>query len=727
MKTRTLAPLCLFFILAGVVLSQPPAPLGIAGFIFQSDGTTQVPLGTKYTINNTASGHFIAGKTSNPVPGLTGRYFETINGSDGDTVVLTAWNSTHYNITTIALLGTMDNVNLTFNQLRPPEVHLAILIPLNYTTVTTSQDINVTVNITAVGGSDSMWCNITLSVSQEDVLNMSDTDNWTHRIGTVPLGTSVFDVFNFTGHAEGLTNITASVVCDSDLKIFDGYTTQTVYDINVQDTTPPIVRLEAPKNYTWVGTENITFYYNLTDATGVDNCTLYFDGSPVDNSTSVTTEVTQTLSVYQASDDNHTWMVRCFDNSTQANQGDSDTWIVRVDTQPPDVTPIWPGDNYMSVGNNITFKYSVTDAFDMANCSLILDDSIDQTNYTIEEAVTQSFNRSFKAGGYSWQVNCTDLAGNVGSFTPRIINITDPDLEILVSDMFVSSQLPVEGQQVLINVTVHNRGDENASQVLIKLFELTPEYVLNEIGSTTEDIPAHTNISFETYWTARIGDYRMIAEADPPISANGSIREWDESNNRANRTIFVNIWQVFYGHMNSELVLEDEDNATVARWDNIADIIGNIYVVDSDASISWGTLQALSRNTTNHSRLDDFEEIDITLNTTYYNDSINRTYRYGAGLRGVRSFRIFDTNISDVPVINTTNTSLFVTGILWDYSDLAIGNYNGTQDVVFIGTASSDTVGSYGIYDYELRIPANLREYTKPNDENTVTFYTELL
>jgi hypothetical protein len=78
-----------------------------------------------------------------------------------------------------------------------------------------------------------------------------------------------------------------------------------------------------------------------------------------------------------------------------------------------------------------------------------------------------------------------------------------------------------------------------------------------------------------------------------------------------------------------------------------------------------------------------------------------------------------------VPVVNSTNTSKFVTGILWDSSDLQRFDYNGTQDIVFITKVNIPTMGAYKVVDYEIKVPAYLRKY-KAATMDSVTFYTEL-
>ena len=64
---------------------------------------------------------------------------------------------------------------------------------------------------------------------------------------------------------------------------------------------------------------------------------------------------------------------------------------------------------------------------------------------------------------------------------------------------------------------------------------------------------------------------------------------------------------------------------------------------------------------------------------------------------------------------------------MWDSSDTNNGNYNGTQDVVFITKVSKNSLGSFGTYDYEIKIPANLRRYVRPDVDSTITFYREII
>jgi len=95
--------------------------------------------------------------------------------------------------------------------------------------------------------------------------------------------------------------------------------------------------------------------------------------------------------------------------------------------------------------------------------------------------------------------------------------------------------------------------------------------------------------------------------------------------------------------------------------------------------------------------------------------------------RSYRNFTIHQRLIENVPVINSTNNSNFVTGILWDMSDDTDGEFSidDKEDLVFVSNINKEKEGAYGTYDYELKIPVRLREYEK-DDMNNVYLYYEL-
>jgi len=90
-----------------------PMPHSIVGTVYLSDGVTQAPAGTNFNVTDTTSGDYTPGTTgSGP---NSGGYATTIDGEDGDTVIVNAWNATHYGTTTITLSGAMTGIDVIIN------------------------------------------------------------------------------------------------------------------------------------------------------------------------------------------------------------------------------------------------------------------------------------------------------------------------------------------------------------------------------------------------------------------------------------------------------------------------------------------------------------------------------------------------------------------------------------------------------------------------------------
>ena len=303
------------------------------------------------------------------------------------------------------------------------------------------------------------------------------------------------------------------------------------------------------------------------------------------------------------------------------------------------------------------------------------------------------------------------------------------DLTISSLDIIFSNQNPIENEQITINATIYNMGSENITNgFIVQFFDDDPNNGGIQIGNnlTINGLNASNNKTVSVNWNATQGTHNMYVVADGPFDTNGSINEINESNNKANNTIFIPAYSIYYGNIRADIVLGSSSNHSILMWFNETRLSGNIFFIDSDSAITWTNLTPLGINITGKNATMDFEEIDSTLNITGFTDSINNSFTYNGYGKNFDSFFVYSANITNVPIINSTNTSNFITGILWDSSDINNGEYNGTQDVVFITKINSNAEGKYGIYDYESRVPANLMRYVVPNNQNSVTLYTEL-
>ena len=101
-----------------------PTPLGIDGTIYELDGITLIPSGISFSVENINAGTMVSGKTGY---GSSGGYAASLGGSNGDVIIVRAWNKYNSANTTVALTGVMHGVNFVLNMTYPP-------LPPNITT-----------------------------------------------------------------------------------------------------------------------------------------------------------------------------------------------------------------------------------------------------------------------------------------------------------------------------------------------------------------------------------------------------------------------------------------------------------------------------------------------------------------------------------------------------------------------------------------------------------------
>jgi subtilase family serine protease len=130
----------------------------------------------------------------------------------------------------------------------------------------------------------------------------------------------------------------------------------------------------------------------------------------------------------------------------------------------------------------------------------------------------------------------TTYRGNGDTFvtkirTPTLVDL--PDLTISPSDISFAPPGPaVVGSSVLIDVTVHNIGSANASQVAARFYDGTPPS--SPIIGTDQTIPflqrlGGAGTASVTWLAGNLGVHEICIVADP----ESSIAELDESNNQA--------------------------------------------------------------------------------------------------------------------------------------------------------------------------------------------------
>ena len=167
------------------------------------------------------------------------------------------------------------------------------------------------------------------------------------------------------------------------------------------------VNLISPENNTITNLNNnsLQFVYNHTGSlTGIVNCTLYLDGNPVNYSTDVPANTSQSVYSNQSwSEGNHYWYVNCTNGSSQESSLDiGQNYTFTADFSPPNITSWYTNATNASSPQDLMFLVS-------ANDSIFF-------NITVENPDNDT--------SYTWLMNKVDQNNSASNFT---FNVPDCD------------------------------------------------------------------------------------------------------------------------------------------------------------------------------------------------------------------------------------------------------------------------------------------------------------
>lgn len=180
------------------------------------------------------------------------------------------------------------------------------------------------------------------------------------------------------------------------------------------DTSPPVVTLVGPPDSSIDTDGFVTFEYNVTDENPIDYCGLVVNDTVVLTDYSVTRNITQQFN-YTLTEGSYDWYVNCTD--IYDNQGQSAIWTINVDipSGTPNVSLISPPDNFSTFETNLSFRFNVVDDDLFVNCSIYLDNALNQTLYNVQNNTNNTFNiTGINPGYHDWKVSCTDADSNIG-------------------------------------------------------------------------------------------------------------------------------------------------------------------------------------------------------------------------------------------------------------------------------------------------------------------------
>jgi len=580
--------LMIFLFAASLQLAsaQAPQPHNIQGRVFADNSkTTGAEANLPVILNDTSSGNVVLTYTQNPgPPPLKGIYSATILGITGDLIIATSYNATHYGTANTTLLSTTTALDVILNQSRPSETNVTIFFPANNSVRNTTDAFNLTANISILGA-DASDCNATISFSG-GYANITQDQQFRIELGDIAYHSHRTAAWNISGIKEGTLNVTVSASCGTDGLNLQGLSSYTIL-LDIQDTTPPTINLEYPANGTFTNFHNLTFMYNVSENTGLENCSLYINEGLNQTSSNLETYARHNFTIEEAQDGEYEWFVSCFDNSTGRLQGNSTRRAITVDTVAPGISLLSPFNNSVMDSYSLLFEYNVTDSFEVSNCSFILQGQTVEINTSIRLNLSNNFSRSIPGNDYAWQVNCTDRANNPGA--SPFFRIRTPDFKVYSEDIHLSVANPSEKQNIRINATIFNLGSGNSSlNLTAQFFEGHPLSGGFQLGSDFSlNISAGGNASVEVDYYTRIGSATIFVVLDPVLSTNGSLIESNESNNIANFTINITAYSTFYGSVISDIFLDTSQNLTVFAWMNAVGYDGNIFATDSESIVNF--------------------------------------------------------------------------------------------------------------------------------------------
>ena len=403
------------------------------------------------------------------------------------------------------------------------------------------------------------------------------------------------------------------------------------------------------------------------------------------------------------------------------------------DLTAPQITLLTPTDLQDSGIGTFDFTYRPYD-YNLKNCTLYIDINGTFKNMSSTSVLSNNQTNTFTGislglGSYRWNVKCYDTYGNNAfSGNNYTLNITGPDLTVSSGSIIFSSADLVEGNNITVYANITNAGlSAFATPSIMQFYYGDPSLGGIQIGQniTIQNMSVGETRTINSTYSLKIGNNNIFVLVD----AANTVNETDESNNKANNSITVGMYQYYYGNVTTNVLLGTSDDSLILGNYNVSSNTGYIFVANIASTFSFTDLQALGRNKNNNTVGNDFSDLDTNMNTTGYTDSVDNIWAGGTDTPiMLRQYNISGKIINNVSTVYSTNNTNFETGILWDTADDASHNFQydtiDDEDIVFATRQGAAKQGKYGTYNYEIKVPAILRSYKGQSD--TVVFYYEI-
>ncbi|MEM4714053.1 MAG: PGF-pre-PGF domain-containing protein [Candidatus Nanoarchaeia archaeon] len=276
------------------------------------------------------------------------------------------------------------------------------------------------------------------------------------------------------------------------------------YNVTYLSDDPPNVTLAYPPNNYYNDTSryvNLTFNASVSDDYALVNCSLWhnYTGTWHLNQTQIVTGTNNitNFSLNNLTNKTFIWNIRCYDNASHSAFASENRTIILNWTAPPNQAPqitlnLLPVNNtQFNNTQNINFNFTaIDDNSAILNCSIYLDNILNQTNSSVQNnTLTNFLITSIAYGDHNWHINCSDgELSNVSEM--RYFSIVDT---IAPTIHFVSpteiSGSTINRNYIQVNVTASDSGT-SLKNITIYLYNSTGS-LINSTNSTSSPLFAN--------------------------------------------------------------------------------------------------------------------------------------------------------------------------------------------------------------------------------------------
>ncbi|MFC1648667.1 PA14 domain-containing protein, partial [Nanoarchaeota archaeon] len=320
------------------------------------------------------------------------------------------------------------------------------LTPLN-NTVTKVQNISFTFNVTDDTGIEN--CSLLI----EGVINKTKQGSDITNGG----------ISNITQYFYSSQNLEWAIQCYDNTSL-NVYSVTGSYNLTI-DLLAPTPNIETI-NETWFNSATPSIDFNITDNfDSLINYTFWTNGAFNTNG-AVNNGASSSDNLAALGNGAHTLVLEGRDDA--GNAANTSTYTIYIDTQEPNVTLLYPGNNTNWTVTTLELNFTVIDNLDdVLVCNLTLDGSNISTNFDVNNnSVSNTTVTDLGSGYHYWNATCVDEAGN--SFTSQTWQflIEAPDLTIL--EISINATTPQEGENITIFANISNIGNLVSNNVTVQ-------------------------------------------------------------------------------------------------------------------------------------------------------------------------------------------------------------------------------------------------------------------